>query len=60
MQPICANGPLHLPEECVISAEYIYRNRHPSTALFRTHQINRKPKHPCNIPVGVVVDRSRG
>jgi hypothetical protein len=27
MQQICANGPLHIPEECVILAEYIYRNR---------------------------------
>jgi hypothetical protein len=26
MQQICANGPLHIPEECVILAEYIYRN----------------------------------
>jgi hypothetical protein len=26
MQQICAKGPLHLPEECVILAEYIYRN----------------------------------
>ena len=58
MQQICANGPLHLPEEkCVIMAEYIYRNRHPTTALFTTQQINRKPEHPCNLPVGVVVYR---
>jgi hypothetical protein len=58
MQQICANGPLHFPEECVILAEYIYRNRCPSTALFTTQQINRKPEHPCNLPVGVVVYRS--
>ena len=36
MQQICANGPLHFPEEYVILAEYIYRNRHPTTALFTT------------------------
>ena len=60
MQQICANGPLHIPEECVILAEYIYRNRYPTTALFTTQQINRKPEHPCNLPVGVFVDRSRG
>ena len=60
MQQICANGPLHFPEECVILAEYIYRNRYPTTALFTTQQINRKPEHPCNLPVGVFVDRSRG
>ena len=58
MQQICANGPLHFPEECVMLAEYIYRNRHPTTALFTTQQINRKPEHPCNLPVGVVVYRS--
>ena len=58
MQQICANGPLHLPEECVILAEYIYRNWHPTTALFTTQQINRKPEYPCNLPVGVVVYRS--
>jgi hypothetical protein len=45
MQQICANGPLHIPEECVILAEYIYRNRHPTTALFTTQQINQKPEH---------------
>ena len=60
MQQICANGPLHIPEECVILAEYIYRNRHPTTALFTTQQINRKPEHPCNLPVGVFVYRRRG
>ena len=59
MQQICANGPLNFPEECVILAEYIYRNRHPTTALFTTQRINRKPEHPWNLPVGVVVDRSR-
>ena len=58
MQHICANGPLHFPEECVILSEYIYRNRHPTTALFTTQQLNRKPEHPCNLPVGVVVYRS--
>jgi hypothetical protein len=58
MQQICANGPLHFQEECVISAEYIYRNWHPTTELFTTQQINRKPEHPCNLPVGVVVYRS--
>ena len=43
IQQICANGPLHFPEEkCVIMAEYIYQNRHPTTALFTTQQINRK------------------
>jgi hypothetical protein len=41
----------------VILAEYIYRNRYPTTALFTTQQINRKPEHPCNVPVGVVVYR---
>ena len=59
MQQICANGPLHLPEECVILAEYIYRNRHPTVVLFTTQQITRKPEPPCNLPAGVVVDRSR-
>jgi hypothetical protein len=58
MQQICENGPLHFPEESVILAEYIYRNRHPTTALFTTQPINRKPQHPCNLPVGVVVYRS--
>jgi hypothetical protein len=60
MQQICANGPLHILEECVILPEYIYRNRYPTTALFTTQQINRKPEHPYNLPVGVFVDRSRG
>jgi hypothetical protein len=60
MQQICANGPLHIPEECVMLAEYIYRNRYPTTALFTTQQINGKPEHPCNLPVGVFVDHSRG
>jgi hypothetical protein len=59
MQQICANGPLHFSEDCVILVEYIYQNRHPITALFTTQLINQKPEHPCNIPVGVVVDSSR-
>ena len=59
MQQISANEPLHFPEECVILAEYISRNQHPTTALFTTQQLSRKPEHPCNLPVGVVVDRSR-
>ena len=58
MQQICANGPLCFPEDCVILAEYIYRNRHPTNTLFTTQQINRKPEHPCNLPVGVVVYRT--
>ena len=43
MQQIYANGPLPFPEVSVMLAEYIYRNRHPTTALFTTQQIKRKP-----------------
>jgi len=45
MQQIGANGPLHFPEDCVILADKIYRNRHPTVTLFTTQKKNRKPEH---------------
>ena len=53
------SGRLHFPEDCVILADKIYRNRHPTVTLGTTQQINRQQEQPCNLPVGVVVDRSR-
>jgi hypothetical protein len=38
MQQICANGPLHFPEECVILAEYIYR-KCIDNMIFKVHFI---------------------
>ena len=45
MQQIRVNGPLHFPEDCVLLADKIYPNRHPTVTLFTTQQINRKPEH---------------
>ena len=59
MQQIGACGPLHFPEDYVILADKIHRNRHPTVTICTIQQINRKQEHPYNLPVGVVVDRSR-
>jgi len=40
MQQIGVNGPLHFPEDCVLLADKIYPNRHPTVTLFTTQQIN--------------------
>jgi hypothetical protein len=45
MQQIGVNGPLHFPEDCVLLADKIYPNRHPTVTTFTTQQINRKPEH---------------
>jgi len=45
MQQIGVNGPLHFPEDCVLLADKIYPNRHPTVTLFTTQQINRKQEH---------------
>ena len=45
MQHLGVNGPLHFPEDCVLLADKIYPNRHPTITAFTTQQINRKPEH---------------
>jgi hypothetical protein len=45
MQQIGVNGPLHFLEDCILLADQIYPNRHPTVTLFTTQQINRKPEH---------------
>ena len=43
---ICGvNGPLHFLEDCILLADQIYPNRHPTVTLISTQQINRKPEH---------------
>ena len=41
MQQICANGPLHFPEDCVILAEYLPKSTSNSCAIYNT---TNKPK----------------
>ena len=41
MQQICANGPLHFPEDCVILAEYLPKSTPNSCAIYNT---TNKPK----------------
>jgi hypothetical protein len=45
MQQIGVNGPLHFLEDCILLADQIYPNQHPTVTLFTTQQINRKPEH---------------
>jgi hypothetical protein len=45
MQLIGVNGPLHFLEDCILLADQIYPNRHPTVTLITTQQINRKPEH---------------
>ena len=45
MKHIGVNGPLHFPEDCVLLADKIYPNRHPTVTAFTTQQIKRKPEH---------------
>jgi hypothetical protein len=41
MQQICANGPLHFPEDCVILAEYLPKSTPNNCAIYNT---TNKPK----------------
>ena len=45
MQQIGVNGPLHFLEDCILLADQIYPNRHPTVTLITKQQINRKPEH---------------
>jgi hypothetical protein len=45
MQQIGVNGALHFLEDCILLADQIYPNRHPTVTLITTQQINRKPEH---------------
>ena len=45
MQQIGVNGPLHFLKDCILLADQIYPNRHPTVTLFTSQQINGKPEH---------------
>ena len=50
IQQIGVNGPLHFLEDCILLADQIYPNRHPTNTPFTIYytSINRKPENMRN------------
>jgi hypothetical protein len=50
IQQIGVNGPLHFLEDCILLADQIYPNRHPTVTPFTIYytSINRKPENMRN------------
>jgi hypothetical protein len=44
MQQIGVIGPLHFLEDCILLADQIYPNRHPTVTLFTIYNTTNKPK----------------